>query len=174
MTATRTAPKPTRKPAAKREKGPAAERRGEVKVVKLGADRSFDWTPRPPDEESHYAKFVEVEGGDFDPSENPKDAIQVRMQQSDPAGRSLYLNIYARHPGSGERSDFESFVVPEQVRQIHDALGAAIEQAEKIGLLPPRQSAPAPELRVHPFEYVGVRGSAGEWLDKPETGKKGR
>lgn len=143
-------------------------RRPKVLVVKQGADMSCDWTPQPPIEQSRFPKYVEVSGGNYDPQpEVYASSITVGIAEADPYGMSVHFTIYAQEVDAGEhrQAALESCVYAEVVREIHAALGAAIEQAEQLGILPPAKR-PAPELRVGQFEYTGDRGSAGRWLGK--------
>lgn len=156
----RTARKSTTRKAMRKTSGRSAA----VMLVEQGADRNCDWTPQPPDEKSRYPKFVVVRGGEYDANapKGERDAIEVRITEGDPDCLTAQFCIYVQG-ASVQREFIESTVFAGQVREIHDALTVAIEQAEKLGIIPRR--APAkPELRVGPFEYIGERGAAGRWV----------
>lgn len=149
----------TRKPKVER-------RRPDVFVAEVGANRETDWTPLPPDEKSRYQKYVTVVGGDYEPEVNSAypDSVRVTISESDPDGLAVHLTIYGRGAtDGGDSGDFEGIIFPDQARHIYAALGAAIEQAEKIGILLPASSNKQ-EVRVAPFAYTGERGAAGKWL----------
>lgn len=157
---------------------PKQARRPDVFVVEQGADMCCDWTPQPPPEQSHFPKFVRVMGGQYDPNRKTfpgPDSIRVGITEGDPDGVSVYFSIYCveANPDRPDNVGFmESFIYAEDVREIHAALGAAIEQAEHLGILPPCKPL-APELRVAPFEYVGERGAGGRWLGKKVPPRRG-
>lgn len=147
-------------------------RRPEVFVVQRGADMNCDWTAFvTPPEQGRFPKYVHVMGGHYDPERKTfpgPDSIRVGITEGDPEGVSVHFTIYCVE--ATDRPDdlgfMESFIYAEDVREIHAALTAAIEQAEQLGIIPPAKPI-KPELRVGPFEYTGERGAGGRW-----TGKK--
>lgn len=143
-------------------------RRPDVFVVERGANREADWTPLPPDEQSRFPKYVHVLGGDYDAKARyHPDSIRVGLTEGDPDNVSVHFTIYCDGAGDNTPEEaFEALVYAEDVREIHTALTAAIEQAEKLGILPPAKAVKR-ELRVGSFEYTGERGAGGKW-----TGKK--
>ena len=162
-----------------RSKATKQQRRPDVFVVEQGADMCCDWTPQPPPEQGRFPKYVHVMGGHYDPERKTfpgPDSIRVGITEGDPEGVSVHFSIYCVEAKEDRPDDvgfMESFIYAEDVREIHAALGAAIEQAEKLGILPPAKPL-APELRVGPFEYTGERGAGGRWLGKRTKPRENR